>query len=126
MDAASKLTTAGEAVALTLTDWASIGGSAQLVTVALDADDEVCILVNGGGTTPSATGTDADDLAVSVADYLQAELMEAEVAFRVWPTCPAHGVGLHAQATDGGPGWWCRTGQHPVAALGSMPPADQR
>lgn len=122
MDAARTLALAQEAVALSLDDWAAQGGTEQDITVWLNADSDVCIWVNGGGTIPSAAGEDAEQLKASVADYLQSELMEAEVAFRVWPTCPTHAVGLHAQVTDTRAGWWCRPGEHLVGRIGSLPP----
>ena len=121
MDAASKLGLAQEAVALSLDDWAAQGGTEQDVTVWLNADSDVCIRVNGGGTIPSASGEDDEQLQASVADHLQSELMEAEAAYRVWPTCPTHGVGLHAQVVDARAGWWCRTGEHLVGHIGSLP-----
>ena len=121
MDAATKLAVVQEAVAQYLDDWAAQGGTAQDIDVWLNADSEVCIWVNGGGTIPSASGEDAERLKASVADYLQSELMEAEVAYRILPTCPTHAVGLHAQVTDTRAGWWCRTGEHLVAHIGSLP-----
>ncbi len=43
------------------------------------------------------------ELAVSVANHLHGELMEA--AHRVLPTCPAHDCGLHISLTTTGPAW---------------------
>ena len=60
---------AQEAVALSLDDWTSEGGTEQDVTVWLNAGSDVCIWVNGGGTTPSATGEDDEQLTASVADH---------------------------------------------------------
>jgi hypothetical protein len=73
------------------------------------------------GTTPSATGQDAEQLITSVADQLQSGLMGAEVASWIWPTCPTHAVGLHAQVTDTGAGWRCGPGEHLVEHIGSLP-----
>jgi hypothetical protein len=120
VDAAARLTTSREAVALVEKDWSRQGGSQQRVTVWLNADDEVCIWVNGGGTTPSADGGTRVDLVVSVADYLQTELMEVD-SYRVWPLSDEHRVGLHARAQAAEGAWWCQAGQHVVATIGSLP-----
>lgn len=123
MDAAARLLVAQQAVALVLADWTQQGAAAPDVTLWLDAADDVCIWVNGGGTTPSAFGDDRDQLTLSVSDYLQAELMEVEAAHRVWPTCPLHGAGLHPRPSEIGPAWWCVPGAHAVAAIGSLRPS---
>jgi len=40
--------------------------------------------------------------------------------FTCWPECRKHSVGLHPEVRDGHAVWWCRPGQHAVAAIGRM------
>ena len=120
MDTASRLEAARGAVALALADWEQQGAPPPVVSVGLGIDGGVDIGVNGGGTFPSASGEDRAALVVSVANYLQAELMEWGTPNRVWPTCPQHSFGLHARLVDRVPAWSCSTGGHVVASIGSL------
>jgi hypothetical protein len=38
-----------------------------------------------------------------------------------WPTCPEHGLGVHAREHDGAAVWWCASGSHAVARIGQWP-----
>lgn len=120
-----RLEVARTAVEAVLADWLRHGGQQYEVQVWLDADDEVCVWVDGGGTTPSAGGDTPVELAASVADHLHAELMEQ--AHRVLPLCPDHECGLHPTATDHGPAWRCAVGRHIVGHVGTLtrPDADR-
>jgi hypothetical protein len=57
-----------------------------------------------------------------IADYLQGEIMEDSAVWAAWPTCPEHHNGLHAQVHDDAAVWYCRTGNHAVAAIGHLAP----
>ncbi len=55
-----------------------------------------------------------------VADAAQESIMD--VAWVAWPTCPEHGLGLHAELEDGTAVWWCAgAGSHIVAPVGELP-----
>jgi hypothetical protein len=53
---------------------------------------------------------------VQVADDAQGAV--AHSINGVWPVCPAHSLGLHAEEHDGTAVWWCRGGGHVVALIG--------
>lgn len=117
-----RLEVARTAVRAVLADWLRHGGPQHEVQVWLNADGEVCIWVDGGGTTPSAWGDTPVELAVSVAEHLHAELLEQ--AHLVLPLCPEHECGLHPTATDHGPAWRCAVGSHIVGHVGTLPRPD--
>lgn len=80
-------------------------------------DGAVRISVDRGFSTPSTTGHpwEESQVLVEVASYLQSEIR------RAWPTCPAHGWGLHPTiSADGRAVWWCRPEGHAVSAIGSL------
>ncbi|MGQ0831417.1 MAG: hypothetical protein ACT4OV_07045 [Microthrixaceae bacterium] len=54
-----------------------------------------------------------------MADYVQEQLMDIGVE-RFWPTCHEHNRGLHAEVRDGTAVWFCRGGDHTIAALGLL------
>ena len=122
VDDATRLGVAQMAAGDVLADWVGQGGSAEDVQVWLDATSEVCIWVNGGGTTPSAWGDAPAELAVSVADHLHAELVDA--AQLVLPLCPVHGCGLHPALVQERATWCCSVGEHSVGVLGSLASGD--
>lgn len=114
-----RLKVARTAVEAVLADWLRHGGPQQDVQVWVNADAEVCIWVDGGGTTPSAWGENPIELAASVAEHLHAELVDQ--AQIVLPLCPDHECGLHPMATDHGPAWRCAVGSHIVGQVGTLP-----
>ena len=118
----TRLEIARTAVEQVLVDWRRHGGPRADVRLWLNADSEVCIWVNGGGTTPSAWGDTPSELATSVAEHLHAELMDH--AHRVLPLCPDHRCGLHPTVTDHGPAWRCTAGNHTIGHVGNLPRSD--
>ena len=71
-----------------------------------------------GGISPSDA---ADDLSALVAVAEQArqaimESMQYQSTGRVWPACPAHGLGTSPEARHGTGVWWCDGGNGHVAA----------
>ncbi|MFF4987007.1 hypothetical protein ACFY19_07440 [Streptosporangium saharense] len=61
-----------------------------------------------------------DDALWSVADATQEAVMER--IWRVWPVCPTHDLGLHADTEDGTVVWRCEgDGTHTVAPVGELP-----
>jgi hypothetical protein len=57
------------------------------------------------------------ELVVRVADAAQEEIMDDR---RVWPECPHHNAGLHAELREGKPIWDCRVGDHQVRHVGHL------
>jgi hypothetical protein len=57
------------------------------------------------------------ELVVEVADGAQEEIMGD---WRVWPECPHHDAGLHAELHDGQALWRCRVGDHEVGSIGHL------
>ena len=62
------------------------------------------------------------DARCEIADYLQGAIMEDSAVLSGWPTCPTHWNGLYAQVHEDAAVWYCRTGNHPVAAIGQLAP----
>jgi hypothetical protein len=77
-----------------------------------------------GGIFPSNA---ADDLSALVAVAEQArqaimESLEYQSTRRVWPACPAHGLGTSPEARHGAGVWWCNAGSgHVCAEIGHWP-----
>lgn len=75
----------------------------------------------GGGIHPAA-GRDPVTALVAVADDAQDAVMHS--AWGAWPTCPEHGLGVHALEHGGAAVWWCAVGGgHLVARIGQWPRA---
>ncbi|MER6006318.1 hypothetical protein ABT120_47775 [Nonomuraea angiospora] len=56
---------------------------------------------------------------VLIADLAQAVIAEQEG--KIWPTCPAHALGLHPKQAGGAALWTCKGGGgHAVAAIGKL------
>jgi hypothetical protein len=72
-----------------------------------------------GGIFPEE-GKDPVTALVAVADDAQDAVMHS--IWGVWPTCPEHGVGVHARAHDGTAVWWCRIDGGHAIAIGQLPP----
>ncbi len=66
-----------------------------------------------GGVFP-ASGSDPVSALVAVTDDAQDAVMHS--VWGTWPVCPAHGLGVHAEARDGAAVWWCAGGGGHVAA----------
>jgi len=74
---------------------------------------------HGGGCRPSS-GADPVTALVVVADDAQDAVMHAICG--VWPVCPAHSLGTHADERDGAAVWWCAgSGGHAAAPIGQWP-----
>jgi hypothetical protein len=75
----------------------------------------------GSGSTAGLEPSDAYDpvhALVAVADDLQNSVMHM-LWGTVWPVCPAHNLGAHAQVHEGAAAWWCHySGGHLIAAIG--------
>jgi len=70
-----------------------------------------------GGIYPE-TGSDPVAALAAVADEAQDAVMHSIMG--VWPTCPAHRLGLHARSRDGAAVWWCPGGRHVAARVGEL------
>jgi hypothetical protein len=71
-----------------------------------------------GGISSSAAADDLSAL-VAVAEQARQAIMESlqyQSTGRVWPACPAHGVGTSPEARHGTGVWWCDGGNGHVAA----------
>ncbi|WP_188197867.1 hypothetical protein [Nonomuraea sp. SYSU D8015] len=56
---------------------------------------------------------------VLIADLAQEVIAEQDG--KIWPTCPAHSLGLHPKHTGGAALWTCKGGGgHAVAAIGEL------
>jgi hypothetical protein len=76
------------------------------------------ISYNGDYCTGGMYLTELPEAVAEVGDYLQEYIMED--LMMVWPVCGVHSVGAHSEVHDGAAVWWCRTGSHAVAAVGSL------
>jgi hypothetical protein len=57
-------------------------------------------------------------LLVAMADSLQEGVAET---WQVWPLCPLHGLGLHAETHERQPVWWCKlAGGHVAGEIGRL------
>jgi hypothetical protein len=83
-----------------------------------DYEGGVRVAFDGSYALPSVTAWENPEALAEVADYLQERVMEK--LWAVWPTCPRHGFGVFAQVHGGVAMWWCRFGQHGVAAVGLL------
>jgi hypothetical protein len=71
---------------------------------------------HGFGCYPQS-GSDPVTALVTVADDAQDAVMHA--IWGVWPVCPVHALGTHAQERDGAAVWWCQgDGGHAAAKIG--------
>ena len=74
---------------------------------------------HGTGCRPQS-GSDPVSALVTVADDAQDAVMHAICG--VWPVCPDHGLGTHADERDGMAVWWCGgSGGHSAAPIGQWP-----
>jgi hypothetical protein len=108
---------ATEKVAVVMPDIERTSGLRPVVEVD-DYEGGVGISFNGSYTTPSVWAWVNPDALAEVADYLQEHVMDALNA--VWPACPDHAFGLHAEVKMGEAAWWCAPGGHPVALVGQL------
>ena len=95
-------------------------------TVTVDAPDDTLRIEyhsnedgSSGCTMPSLFAFDTAEALAEVADCLQEYVMED--LFGAWPTCSEHDLGgVHPEVRLGMAVWWCRTGDHSVASIGSL------
>jgi hypothetical protein len=113
---------AQDAVALVLRDMRTTTKATPNVELRLDDEYGLVVSYNGGFTTPAMMAMQNPEATREIADYLQGEIMEDGAVWTAWPTCRAHHNGLHAQIHDDVAVWYCRTGSHPVAAIGQLAP----
>ncbi len=75
------------------------------------------------GRSSGYAGTPMDEnpevAKAEMADYVQGQLMDQDIE-RFWPSCLEHGRGLHAEVREGAAVWFCRGGEHAVAAIGHL------
>jgi hypothetical protein len=92
--------------------------------IELRFDDEYGLIVsyNDGWTTPPMSSMQDPEATREIADYLQGEIVEDSAVWTAWPTCPTHHNGLYAQLHNDAAVWYCRTGDHAVAAIGYLAP----
>ncbi|MEW9554035.1 hypothetical protein [Nonomuraea sp. NPDC050783] len=102
---------------------AGITGTLRLTTDDQDGSGHARVEFQGGyqgnGIPPHAASHPQEALAC-VADATQEVIME--LTWSVWPTCPTHDRGLHAELEHGRAVWRCTPGDpHTVAPIGEMP-----
>jgi hypothetical protein len=72
-----------------------------------------------GNGIPPAAGRDLQEALASVADATQETIME--LTWTVWPVCPTHDRGLHAELDHEVAVWQCTAGgAHIVAPVGGL------
>ena len=106
---------AEKATAAVMLDLEHATGLRPEVTVDLYQDRWIRIVIDRGHTTPSMEARTVPEALVEVADYFQEQVDSV-----CWPTCPEHDMGLHAEVRNLSPVWWCRVGDHSVAAVGRL------
>lgn len=118
---ASKLATqlAREAVERFLRDLHSTTDEGPLIEIRQDDEYGLVVSYDGGYTAPPFFAMRQAEATRELADYLQTEV-HGDMS-RAWPTCPEHGVGLHAATSGDQAVWLCRTGAHSVAVIGELP-----
>ncbi|GII55979.1 hypothetical protein Pth03_43680 [Planotetraspora thailandica] len=95
-----------------------------------DWDDSGCARVEFRGACGSppiwpSSGKDIGVALAEVADATQDEVME--VTWMVWPTCPEHRLGLHADLVEGTAVWQCAGGgTHVAARIGELGGSSRR
>jgi hypothetical protein len=77
----------------------------------------------GRYATTTVVGLTQEEVTVQLAGFLQEEVMRDQR--RTWPECADHRAGLHPSRESGRAVWMCRTGDHVVAAVGELPPANR-
>jgi hypothetical protein len=102
---------------------AGIAGTLRLVTPGWDHSGQAWVEFQGGhhgnGIRPVA-GRGLQGALANVADAAQETIME--LIWTVWPTCPMHHLGLHADLERGTAVWRCAGGgAHTVAPVGTLP-----
>ncbi|MBG0831360.1 hypothetical protein HS041_26800 [Planomonospora sp. ID67723] len=100
-----------------------IAGTLRLVTPDWDDSGRAWAEFRGGhhgnGVWP-VEGRDLQGALASVADAAQETIME--LIWTVWPACPVHHLGLHAELEHGAAVWRCAgAGAHTVAPVGALP-----
>ena len=83
-------------------------------------DSSIRITIDGGFTGPSMWAVEQPEVLAEVADYFQEQLDQDPIIGSIWPVCPDHDVGLHAEVRGGKAVWWCRLGRHTVATIGEF------
>ncbi|WP_244336576.1 hypothetical protein [Streptomyces seoulensis] len=86
-----------------------------------DVPDQYHAALPDGRRHDGVTDPVAADIAADIADAAQ-ETVQA-VLWQVWPVCPEHRGGVHAEArSDGGQAvWWCRAGEgHELCEVGGL------
>lgn len=110
------------AVALVLRDLHATTKARPNVELRYDNEYGLIVTYNGGWTTTAIVSLQNPEATCEIADYLQGEIVEDSEVWTAWPTCPTHRNGLYAQAHNDAALWYCRTGNHPVAAIGQLAP----
>ncbi|MER7133332.1 hypothetical protein [Streptosporangium saharense] len=109
-----------EALKVVERDVRASGISGTLQMILPDGDVMGMAWVEFDGTCQGNCVRPGDDALWSVADATQEVVMER--IWRVWPVCPTHDLGLHADTEDGTVVWRCEgDGTHTVAPVGELP-----
>jgi len=117
-----QLDLARDAVDLVLRDMRATTKAAPNIDLRLDNVYGLIVSYNGGFTTPAMMSMHNPEATREIADYLQGQIMEDSAVWTAWPTCATHRNGLYAQVHEDVAVWYCRTGNHPVAAIGQLAP----
>ncbi|MEV0826549.1 hypothetical protein [Nonomuraea rubra] len=100
-----------------------ITGTLRLITPDWDDRGEAWVEFQGcyhGNGIPPSTGKDPGTALVDVADAVQETIME--LAWKVWPVCETHDLGLRAGWEQEAAVWRCAgDGTHTVAPVGELP-----
>jgi len=117
-----QLDLAQDAVALVLRDLHATTKARPNIKLRYDDEYGLIVSYDGGWSTPAMTALQNPDATCEIADYLQGAIMEDGAVWSAWPTCPTHWNGLYAQVHQDAAVWYCRFGNHPVAAIGQLAP----
>lgn len=93
---------------------------ASIWVTSTDGHPQVCVrTADSHGCASAPIDEDSEIAKAEMADYVQSQLMDVGVD-HFWPTCVEHNRGLHAAVRDGTAVWFCRGGDHTVAAVGTL------
>jgi len=109
---------ATQAVELVLHDLRVTTIARPTITVLSDETGALIVTYDGSHSTPVMMSMRHPEATCEIAAYLQSEI--AEDLWTAWPACRAHGSGLHPMHADGDAFWYCRAGNHQVAAIGGL------
>ena len=113
-----------EAVAAVRSDLERATSEHVNIVVELDEWGGVRVAVDGCYSGSPVSHIERAEVLVEIADDVQ-ELWYGPVIngrFTCWPECRTHNVGLHPEVRDAHAVWWCRLGQHVIAAIGQLDP----